>query len=100
MSPSIPTPSLPVLGFTFLLSLATGVVFGVAPAWSASRADPASALHGAGRSTRHSTLPQKSLVVLQAALSLVLLAGAGLMAETLRHLQGPAIRFSAWTAPK
>ncbi len=86
-------PSLPVLGFTFLLSLATGVAFGVAPAWSASRADPASALHGAGRSTRHSSLPQKSLVVLQAALALVLLAGAGLMVETLRHLQDQQFGF-------
>ena len=42
-------PSLPVLGFAFLLSVVTGVVFGIAPAWSASRADPAAALHGAGR---------------------------------------------------
>jgi len=87
------TPSLPVLGFTFLLSLMTGIVFGVAPAWSASRADPASALHGAGRSTVHTTLPQKSLVVLQAALSLVLLAGAGLMVETLRNLQNQQFGF-------
>ncbi len=82
------TPSLPVLGFAFLLSVVTGVVFGVAPAWSASRADPAAALHGAGRSASgHSTLPQKSLVVAQAALSLVLLAGAGLMVQTMRNLE-------------
>jgi len=87
-------PSLPVLGFAFLLSVATGVVFGVAPAWSASRADPAAALHGAGRSASgRSTLPQKTLVVLQAALSLVLLAGAGLMVETLRNLTGQQFGF-------
>jgi predicted permease len=76
------TPSLPVLGFAFLLSLITGAVFGIAPAWSASRADPAAALRGAGRSAAsRSTLPQRSLVVLQAAVSLVLLAGAGLMVK-------------------
>jgi macrolide transport system ATP-binding/permease protein len=80
-------PSLPVLGFAFLLSLVTGIVFGLAPAWSASRADPAAALHGAGRSAAgRSTLPQKLLVVVQAALSLVLLAGAGLMVQTLQNL--------------
>ncbi len=82
------TPSLPVLGFAFLLSLVTGVVFGVAPAWSASRADPAVALRGAGRSAAgKTTLPQRSLVVLQASVSLVLLAGAGMMARTLSNLQ-------------
>jgi predicted permease len=83
------TPSLPVLGFAFLLSLITGAVFGLAPAWSAARTDPAAALHGAGRGgSGRSTLAQKSLVVLQAALSLVLLAGAGLMVQTLRNLSG------------
>jgi predicted permease len=88
------TPSVPVLGFAFLLSVATGVVFGLAPAWSASRADPASALHGVGRSAgRRSTLPQKTLVVLQAALSLVLLTGAGLMVQTLRNLTGQQFGF-------
>jgi len=86
-------PSLPVMGFTFLAALAAGVIFGVAPAWSASRADPAIALHGAGRSTGHTSLPQKSLVVLQAALSLVLVAGAGLMVETLRNLQNQQFGF-------
>ena len=85
--PIEPTPSLPVLGFAFLLSLATGVIFGIAPAWSASRADPALALRGAGRSAAgRTTLPQRSLVVLQAAVSLVLLVGAGLMVKTLSNL--------------
>jgi len=79
-------PSLPVLGFTFLLSLVTGVVFGLAPAWTGSRTPPAAVLHGAGRSTRHTTLSQKSLIVVQATLSLVLLAAAGLMVRTLHNL--------------
>ena len=88
------TPSLPVLGFAFLLSVVTGVVFGIAPAWSASHADPAAVLHGVGRSASgRSTLPQRTLVVLQAALSLVLLAGAGLMVQTLRNLTGQHFGF-------
>jgi predicted permease len=87
-------PSLPVLGFAFLLSLITGIVFGIAPAWSASRADPAAALRGAGRSAAgRSTLPQRSLVVLQAAISLVLLTGAGLMLKTFGNLENQSFGF-------
>jgi predicted permease len=81
-------PSLPVLGFAFLLSLLTGVLFGTAPAWLATHADPAEALRGANRSTRdRSSISQKALVVLQAALSVVLLAGAGLLTRSLEKLQ-------------
>ncbi|MGO9517500.1 MAG: ABC transporter permease [Candidatus Korobacteraceae bacterium] len=81
-------PSWPVLGFAFLLSLLTGVVFGVVPAWFSSHSDPAQALHGANRSTHEaSSLPQKLLVIGQAALSLVLLACAGLLVTSLRNLE-------------
>ena len=90
-SPHLPisaTPSLPVLGFALLVSLATGIIFGLAPAWITSHAEPAEALRGVNRSTRdRSSLPQKSLIVFQAALSLVLLAGAGLLTRTLRNLE-------------
>ena len=90
-SPQLPidaSPSLPVLGFAFLLSLLTGVVFGIAPAWIASHSDPAEALRGVNRTTRDRTsLPQKSLIVFQAALSLVLLVGAGLLTKSLRNLE-------------
>jgi predicted permease len=88
------SPSPLVLGFAFLLALLTGVIFGAAPAWVASRTDPAEALHGAGRSTRDSSsLPRKSLVVIQVALSIVLLIGAGLLTESLRNLQNQNFGF-------
>jgi macrolide transport system ATP-binding/permease protein len=87
-------PSLPVLGFAFLLSLITGVVFGLAPAWLMARSDPAEALRGAGRSTRdRSSLAQRSLVVLQVALSAVLLIGAGLLTKTLLNLENQRFGF-------
>jgi len=82
------SPSLTVLGFAFLVSLVTGVLFGVAPAWFISHSQPAEALRGVNRSARdHSSLPQKALVVFQAALSLVLLAGAILMTKSLVNLE-------------
>ncbi len=82
------SPSLPVLGFAFLLSLVTGVVFGIVPAWITSHSDPAEALRGVNRSTRdRGSLPQKSLIVFQAALSLVLLVSAGLLTKSLRNLE-------------
>jgi len=88
-------PSLPVLGFTFGVALLTGIIFGVAPAWIASKSDPAEALRGASRSTRDtSALPQKSLVVLQAALSLALLTIAGLVTQSLRNLQDQDFGFA------
>jgi macrolide transport system ATP-binding/permease protein len=86
--PISPKPSLPVLGFAILLSLITGVVFGVAPAWIGSRSDPADALRGAGRSTGdRSSVVQKPLVILQVAFSIVLLIGAGLVTQSLRNLE-------------
>ncbi|MFZ1941144.1 MAG: ABC transporter permease [Terracidiphilus sp.] len=82
------SPSLAVLGFAFLVSLATGILFGAAPAWLSLHAQPAEALRGVSRTTRdRSSLPQKALVVFQAALSVVLLAGAILMTKTLTNLE-------------
>jgi macrolide transport system ATP-binding/permease protein len=85
------SPSIVVLGFAFAVSLVTGILFGAAPAWLSSNAQPAEALRGsggAGRSTRdRSSLPQKVLVIFQAALSLVLLMGAVLMTKSLSNLE-------------
>jgi len=90
-SPQLPvhaSPSLVVLGFAFALSLLTGLIFGIVPAWITSHSDPAEALRGVNRSTRdRASLPQKSLIVFQAALSLVLLVGAGLLTRSLRNLE-------------
>ena len=59
-----------------------------APAWLSSHAQPAEALRGVNRATRdRSSLPQKSLVVFQAALSVVLLAAAILMTRSLANLE-------------
>lgn len=82
------TPSLMVLGFAFGVSLITGVLFGVAPAWFTSHADPAEALRGANRSTHDkASFSQKALVVVQATLSVVLLTGAGLLTRSLLNMQ-------------
>jgi predicted permease len=90
-SPNLPihaSPSPPILGFAFLLSLVTGIVFGIVPAWITSHSDPAEALRGANRSTRdRASLPQKALIIFQAALSLVLLVSAGLLTKSLRNLE-------------
>jgi predicted permease len=80
-------PSWPVLAFALGVSLLTGVIFGVAPAWLATHADPAEALRGSGRTTRDSSsAPQRALVILQSAMSVVLLCAAGLLLRSLANL--------------
>lgn len=82
------TPSLPALAFAFGLSLITGLLFGTAPAWLTSHAEPAEAMRGSNRSTRDkSSLSQKSLVVVQATLSVVLLTGAGLLTRSMQKME-------------
>src|SRR6266542_1036428 len=74
-----PQLDLRVLGFTFLLSLVTGVLFGLAPAWRATRVDLTPALKDTGRNSSglaRSWL-SKGLVITQVALSFLLLVGAG-----------------------
>jgi predicted permease len=92
--PVDPRPSLPVLAFAMAVSAVTGILFGVLPAWSASRFDPIDALRGAGRTTRAQGRWQRPLVVAQAALSLVLLTGAGLLAESLGNLENQRYGFA------
>ena len=78
-----------VLGFTMALSLATGILFGLAPAWRATKVDLTPTLkdgrHGSSALSR--SLLSRGLVVLQVGLSLLLLVGAGLFVRTLLNLQ-------------
>jgi predicted permease len=81
-------PSLTVLAFAFALALLTGIIFGAAPAWLATRTDPAEALRGSGRGTQdRSSFARKALLVVQATLSVVLVAGATMLARSLNKLE-------------
>jgi macrolide transport system ATP-binding/permease protein len=81
------SPSPVVLAFACGLALLTGVLFGLAPAVIAAKAEPADALRSGSRATGGATLLQRGLVVFQSALSLVLLLGAGLFTQSLYKLQ-------------
>ena len=100
------TPSLPVLLFTLGVSVLTGVIFGIAPAWVTSHADPVEALRGANRSVGSGrSWTQKSLVIAQGAVSVVLLSAAALLGQSLRNLQHQNFgfetqgRYLAWINP-
>ena len=78
-----------VLGFTMLVAALTGILFGLAPAWSATRLAPLGAMKEAGRGIAegHSRFNAgRALVAAQVALSLVLLVGAGLLLGSFRSL--------------
>jgi predicted permease len=81
-------PSFMVLAFTFAVALLTGIIFGAAPAWFATRTDPAEALRGSGRSTAgRSTFARKALLILQFSVSVALVAGAAMLARSLGNLE-------------
>ena len=81
-------PSPLVLAFAFGVALLTGVIFGAAPAWFLTRTDPVEALRGAGRSTGdHASFARQALLIVQAALSVVLVAGATMLARSLDKLE-------------
>ena len=79
-----------VLGFTLIISLATGIIFGLVPAIQASRFTFTEALKEGGRGStegfRHNLL-RSILVIAEVALSLILLVGAGLMVQSLVRIQ-------------
>ncbi|MGA8530366.1 MAG: ABC transporter permease [Acidobacteriaceae bacterium] len=90
------SPSWMVLGFAMAVSVVTGVLFGIAPAWITSHAEPIEALRGSRGSTgTKAKWPQKALVVAQAAMSLVLLSAAALLGQSLRNLQNQNFGFTA-----
>ena len=77
-----------VLAFAFGIALLTGIIFGAVPAWFATRTDPVEALRGAGRTTAdRSSFTRKALLVVQATLSVVLVAGATMLARSLNKLE-------------
>jgi predicted permease len=88
------SPSLPVLLFAFGISLVTGIAFGIAPAWMATKVDPIEALRGRTNSADHSaSFSRKALVVAQTSLSLVLLSASGLLLTALRTLENQELGF-------
>jgi predicted permease len=90
------SPSLPVLGFCLVLSIVTGLIAGMAPAWLASRTDPMVSMRGAGRTMRSSSgLSQKTMVVVQTAVSLVLVAVAGMLSHSISNLRNQDFGFHA-----
>jgi len=90
------SPSPLVIGFAFALSLVTGILFGLAPAMIAARTQPAEALRSNARTTAHgASFLQRALVVMQAALSLVLLVAAGLFAQSLNKAENVDMKLDA-----
>jgi predicted permease len=78
-----------VLGFTLALSFLTGIIFGLAPAWRTTKVDLTPSLKDGLRASTsiHRSFLSRGLVVVQVALSLLLLVGAGLFVRTLLNLQ-------------
>jgi len=70
------------------LALVTGMIFGAVPAWFATRTDPAEALHTSSRRTSdRSSFTRQGLLIVQATLSVVLVAGATMLARSLNKLE-------------
>jgi predicted permease len=95
------SPDFRVLAFTVLVSFATGVLFGLAPALHASRPSLIPALKGTDRDYSRGSRTLgfgNSLVVLQVALSLVLLIGAGLFIRSLQRVYTTDLGFNTGSA--
>jgi putative ABC transport system permease protein len=99
-------PSWPILLFTLVVSVVTGVLFGIAPAWMTSHTDPADALRGATRTIGAGrSWAQKLLVIAQIAVSVILLSAAALLGRSLRNLEHQNFgfetqdRYIAWINP-
>jgi predicted permease len=83
-----------VLAFTLGVSLLTGVLFGLAPAWRTTKMDLTTALKQSRRTTGAVSRLSKGLIVAQVALSLLLLLGASLFIRTLYNLQNVNLGFN------
>ncbi|HKW17510.1 MAG TPA: ABC transporter permease [Terriglobales bacterium] len=94
--PVTASPSPLVIGFAVALSLVTGILFGLAPALMAARTQPVESLRSNARTTTQgASFLQRGLVVLQAALSLVLLVAAGLFAQSLNKAENVDMKLDA-----
>src|SRR5262245_27094974 len=83
-----------VLAFTLVVSLLTGILFGLAPAWRATSPDLTTAIKQGRRGVGAASRLSKGLVVMQVALSLLVLIGAGLFIRTLYNLQQVDLGFN------
>lgn len=83
-----------VLGLTLGISLITGVLFGLVPAWRATRLDLNNTLKQSRRNTGSVSKLSKGLVIAQVAISLLLLLGAGIFIRTLSNLQRVNVGFN------
>jgi len=93
--PIATTPSPMVLAFTAGIALLTGVLFGAAPAWFATRTDPIEAMRGSGRATGdRASLARTALLVVQATLSVVLVAGSTMLGRSLGNLEDQDFGFN------
>ena len=86
-----------VFAFTVVVTLFTGIIFGLAPAWLAARAEVSSSLKETAQSAsrRRKGLTGKSIVAFQIALSTLLVVGAGLFVRTLIKLNSVDVGFKA-----
>jgi len=82
--------------FAFMVSIATGIIFGLGPAWAATRVEVSSGLKDTAQTTTHkrSGLAGKALVSFQVALSMVLVVGAGLFVQTLFRMGHARLGFN------
>ncbi len=83
-----------VLAFTVGVSVLTGVMFGFVPAWRATSLNLSNALKHSGRATGRVSRLSKALLVVQVAVSALLLVGAGLFIRTLYNLQRVELGFN------
>jgi len=93
--PVTAAPSMPVLLFALAVSVVTALLFGIAPAWLTSRADPMAAMRGSTRTALGTTGAQKILVIGQAAISVVLLSAAAMLGQSLHNLEHQNLGFGA-----